>query len=176
MHQQVQYEGDLWVHYGQFYVESEDGEGFIDLDVSFRGQSNGICGAAQQGRLFLVTGLHTGTVHLTVALCESEPPIDPSWEEVVECSFEHSGGPAQICEWGGERAHPLRLSATAYRVRYCAKSMLAEWELTSDEGPLQHYSLQFWPAAIQPDRVIKVSGQCANYWHSEARKGFRSDR
>ena len=44
MHQQVQYEGDLWVHYGQFYVESEDGEGFIDLDVSFRGQSNGICG------------------------------------------------------------------------------------------------------------------------------------
>lgn len=49
-----------WVHYGQLYVESS--ENSADLHECFAGQRNGLCGAAVPGKLFLITGLHTGKV------------------------------------------------------------------------------------------------------------------
>ena len=33
-----------------------------DLAAAFAGQRNGLCGAAVPGRLWLITGRHTGTV------------------------------------------------------------------------------------------------------------------
>ena len=50
--------GPAWVAYGQIYVESAEGWG--ELGECFGGQQNGLCGAAIGGRLFLITGLHTG--------------------------------------------------------------------------------------------------------------------
>ncbi len=164
------YSGDLHVHYGQFYVEPADGD-YVDMAQAFRGQSNGICGGAQSGRLFLVTGIHTGTVRLTVEHAESEPPIDPLWEEVVECSFKHEHNHLLLREWGAEAEYPLQLPVGTYRARYCAKSMLADWQLLNDDGPIQTYLLQFWPAHHRVDEVLRVSGECAQYWHAEVRKG-----
>lgn len=169
MQRQVIFSGDLHVHYGQFYVEPGDGD-FVDMDQALRGQSNGICGAAQRGRLFLVTGIHTGTVHLTVEHTDVEPSLDPTWEEVVECSFEHERHSLLLREWAAEAEYPLALPTGTYRVRYCAKSMLADWQLLDGDGPLQTYLLQFWPANNRADEVIKVSGECATYWHAEVRK------
>jgi hypothetical protein len=78
-----------WVHYGQLYVESSDF--YADLGECFGGQQNGLCGAAIQGKLFLITGLHTGKVGFTVELHDEAPPIDDEWEEIVEASFEPAG-------------------------------------------------------------------------------------
>lgn len=55
--------GDVWVHYGQIYVES--GQGSPGLAEGFAGQENGLCGGAVAGTLFLITGLHTGDVGFT---------------------------------------------------------------------------------------------------------------
>jgi hypothetical protein len=83
-----------WVHYGQIYVES--GEDYPDLAECFGGQSNGLCGAAMPGILFLITGLHTGEVGFTVELYDAPPPIDDDWQEIVEASFRPTGEAALV--------------------------------------------------------------------------------
>lgn len=37
--------------------------------------------------LFLMTGLHTGIVGISIHLFDAEPDIDESWEEIVDVSF-----------------------------------------------------------------------------------------
>ena len=159
------------VHYGQFYVEPVDGDSVsMEMARAFAGQSNGICGAARAGRLFLITGIHTGSVHVTVEHVDAKPPLDDSWEEIVECSFIHSASTLILREWAAEAECQLGIQPGTYRVRYCAKCMLADWQLHDGDGPLQVYLLQFWPEQAGPDTVLKVTGECAQYWHSEARK------
>ncbi|MCW7540903.1 hypothetical protein OOT46_24075 [Aquabacterium sp. A7-Y] len=50
-------------------------------------QVNGLLGAAFPTFLYLVFGLHTGDVRLTIRLCDSEPKREAFWEEAVEVSF-----------------------------------------------------------------------------------------
>ena len=169
MSSQVLYSDIINVHYGQFYVEPADDD-FVDMDQALAGQTNGICGAAQSGRLFLITGIHTGSVQLTVEHLANMPPADDSWEEVVECSFTHGASSLFLREWAAEAEYKLDLPRGTYRVRYCAKSMLADWQLQDGDGPLQLYLLQFWPEQTRADGVLKVTGECAQYWHSEPRK------
>ena len=69
------FEGAVRVQYGQVYVLSDPS--LVDVTDCFVGQRNGLCGAAAEGRLFLVTGLHTGHVAFRVELHEREPPLDP---------------------------------------------------------------------------------------------------
>jgi hypothetical protein len=90
--------GDVWVHYGQIYVES----GHVpppELGECFAGQQNGLCGGAVPGCLFLLTGLHTGTVGFVVELHDHPPALDDSREEIVEVSF-RSAGEASLVGWG----------------------------------------------------------------------------
>lgn len=173
MSSQILFTGAINIEYGQFYVDPGPAasEGVVadfadPLRASFRGQSNGICGAARQGSLFLITGLSQGTVRVTVELAQAEPPRDEAWEEVVECAFAHEAARLFLSEWERERRQPLALPRGAYRVRYGAKSMLDDSQADED-GPVQEYLLQFWPAPPSRDEVIKVSGDCARYWHGE---------
>lgn len=78
-----------WVHYGQIYVRS--GEDYPDFEACFTDQVNGLCGASKPGHLFMITGLHTGHVGFTVELHDELPPVDDSWQEVVEVSFRPRG-------------------------------------------------------------------------------------
>jgi hypothetical protein len=80
--------GPAWVAYAQIYVESS--EDFHDLGECFGGQHNGLCGAAAAGKLWLVTGLHSGRVGFTVEVHDEAPPLDDSWEEIVEASYRPS--------------------------------------------------------------------------------------
>ena len=92
------FSGPLWVHYGQAYVVV--GSWDTDLAASFRGQVNGLHGAAAPGLLFLITG-HTGRVGFTVDVCTSPPPIDDSWEEIVEVPFIVTVPEVTLEEWPG---------------------------------------------------------------------------
>jgi hypothetical protein len=164
--------GEVHVHYGQIYVHSEGGAPFEgDLSACFAGQRNGLCGAAVAGTLFLITGLHTGEVGLTVEVHETEPP-DDGGEDVVEVSFP-AEGPARLVTWGGEDWWDLELAPGSYRVRYSGTGMDAGRELDTrlgGEPPQDSYLLRFWPAPPAPDVVVRETSATAAYWHDFARK------
>ncbi|MGW3208131.1 hypothetical protein [Streptomyces sp. NPDC001135] len=165
-------EGEVHVHYGQLYVESDPDSHGPGLAEAFAGQSSGLCGAAIPGTLWLTTGLHTGDVGFTVEVHDHAPPLDPSWEDVVEVSFRPASDSTELVLWGGEGSWDLGLDETDYRVRYCAHGMdAAQHEETRLDGepPLDRYLLQFWPAPPTPDTLVKQTSGMAAYWHDYAR-------
>ncbi|MDQ0605476.1 hypothetical protein QF037_009821 [Streptomyces canus] len=164
-------EGEVFVHYGQIYVESDPESFGPDLAEAFAGQRAGLCGAAIPGALWLSTGLHTGDVGFTVEVHEEPPALDPQWEDVVEVSFQPVSSDSRLVQWAGEAVWGLDLEETDYRVRYCAKRMdEANRKDTrlDDEPQLDCYLLQFWPAPPQTDRVLKQTSEIAAYWHTYA--------
>ncbi|MEU3087819.1 hypothetical protein ACWCQ0_29270 [Streptomyces massasporeus] len=165
-------EGEVHVHYGQIYVESDPDDRVPDLAEAFAGQRAGLCGAATPGFLWLHTGLHTGDVGFTVEVCDQAPPLDPAWEDVVEVSFRPASDRSSLVQWAGEDSWDLDLEETDHRVRYCASGMDRAKETdtrTADEPQLDRYLLQFWPAPPEPDRVLKETSRTAAYWHRYAR-------
>ncbi|MEU0169276.1 hypothetical protein ABZ214_28115 [Streptomyces iakyrus] len=165
-------EGEVHVHYGQIYVHSDPDSYGPDLAEAFAGQSAGLCGAATAGALWLSTGLHTGEVGFTVEVHDHAPPLDPSWEDVVEVSFRPASADSALVEWAGEDSWDLGLDETDYRVRYCATGMdraRAADTRMDDEPQLDRYLLQFWPAAPEPARVLKETSRTAAHWHGYAR-------
>jgi hypothetical protein len=174
----VLYSGELDVCYAQFYVVTAGADQWIDMKAAFAGQTNGLCGSGQSGRLFFVTGTHTGKVRVTVEYTTTRPDFEATWEEQVECSFEvKSGGPTVLADWEGEQSHALQLSPRIYRVRYSARGMLADWEANPNPHDLQCYRIQLWPSPSRPDEILRVNGECAKYWHAEVAKsgGLNSD-
>ncbi|MFI2635332.1 hypothetical protein ACH5A2_33905 [Streptomyces collinus] len=165
-------EGDVHVHYGQIYVQSDPDSYGPGLDEAFAGQSAGLCGAATAGALWLNTGLHTGEVGFTVEVHDHAPPLESSWEDVVEVSFRPASADSALVEWAGEDSWDLGLDETDYRVRYCATGMdraRAADTRMAEEPQLDRYLLQFWPAAPEPDRVLKETSRTAAHWHGYAR-------
>src|SRR5262249_12792354 len=67
------FEDKIHVHYGQAYILMSEMPN-PGLNDAFRGQTNGLCGAAVRGALWLVTGLHTGQVGFTVDVLDAAPP------------------------------------------------------------------------------------------------------
>jgi hypothetical protein len=160
----------VWVHYGQLYVGSGGGE-FAGLPECFGGQRNGLCGAADPGLLFLITGLHTGEVAFAVELHDEPPPVDDGWEDVVEVSFRPMGGEASLIGWAGEWTQPLGLAEADYRVRYCGTGMDEGCSMDTrmpDDQVVERHLLQFWPAPPAPDRIVRQGSAIAAYWHDFA--------
>ena len=163
---------EVHVDYGQFYVCGRTASAHPDPAESFRGQVNGLCGAANGGTLFLMTGTHLGRVGCIVELHLSEPALTGAWEDAVEASF--AAGPEELylTEWGGGAWYPLALPAGGYRVRYSARGM-DEARLHDRPGrhepPWDCYLLQFWPAAPAADRVLRETSSQAAYWNGWAR-------
>ena len=165
------FDGRLWVHYSQAYV-LPNGSFEIDLEGSFWGQRNGLCGSAAGDSLFLTTGLHTGGVAFVLDVLDAEPPIDPSWEEIVEASFSVGPSGISLMEWAGQASYRIPISPGTYRVRYCAMNMQRGRDTDNIlEGmpPVDSYSLAIWPSMASPDVVIKQTSEIAAYWHRFAR-------
>lgn len=166
-------EGEVHVHYGQIYVESDPDDHGPGLAEAFAGQRAGLCGAATPGFLWLNTGLHTGDVGFTVEVRDQAPPLDPKWEDVVEVSFRPASERTALVQWAGEDSWDLDLEETDHRVRYCAQGMDRAGETdtrSADEPQLDRYLLQFWPAPPEPDRVLKETSRTAAHWHRYARR------
>ncbi len=184
------FEGLLKVSYGQAYVLT----GVMvnpHMEDAFRGQTNGLCGAAAQGALWLVTGLNTGQVGFTVDVLDAAPPIDDAWEEIVEVSFTVAEEDEELeyddieiiereialVEWAGERSYPIPLGPGSSRARYCARGMefgsqFAEYfeqgVIKDVDEIVDFYALSFWPAIFAEDRIIKQTSEIARYWHEVA--------
>jgi hypothetical protein len=164
------FDGELRVHYGQVYVWS--GPDYPLLEQAFAGQTNGLCGAAWPGALFMITGLHTGRVRFTVESHDEQPHDDDGWEDVVEVSFTPASSRIVLAQWAGEASWPLDLAEIGFRARYCGNGMddgRAADTILYGEPSRDRYMLQFWPAPVAPDRVLKVTSDVAAYWHRYAR-------
>jgi hypothetical protein len=143
-----------------------------DFQEACRGQQNGLCGAAVPGALSFATGLHTGTVPMTVQWFDDEPPVDEQWEDVVEVPFTPTGSDLFLDLF--EDAVDLRLPAVVpLRARFCASGIDAAHELSiSDDGELgpDRYLLQLWPADPRPDEVVRQTSEIAASWHRITRE------
>jgi hypothetical protein len=165
------FDGQLHVHYGQAYV-LPNAQGTSELPDCFQSQTNGLCGAAMSSQLFLITGLHTGQVRLSVDVLDAPPPLDQTWEEVVEVPFMINVEGAYLYDWNGECVCKIPLSPGTYRVRYCARGMDRGKEVDTileDEEPVDFYNLAFWTADFLPDAVLKQTSEIAAYWHEYAK-------
>ncbi|MDQ0945961.1 hypothetical protein [Streptomyces sp. V1I1] len=163
------FSGEVHVGYGQLYVCSDESH---YLENSFAGQRTGLCGGAVPGHLFLLTGMHTGCVPITVELHETEPSVDADvWEDIVEVSFRPVSDEVVLAEWGGG-LYPLPLSEISYRVRYYCQGMDEAHNAVRDVGEpvVDEYLLRFWPSPPAPDCVVKETSQAAAYWHEFARE------
>ncbi|MEU4652983.1 hypothetical protein AB0G32_03370 [Streptomyces sp. NPDC023723] len=159
--------GEVWVEYGQTWVESDPDGRIPLLHETFAGQEQGLCGAATPGFLSLITGLHTGYVDCTVETHDAEPALDPAWQEVVEASFRPVSERTRLARWD------LGLPLTDHRVRYCARDMDEGQQRDTrspGETPADAYLLQFWPAPPAPARVLRQTSPHAAYWHDFARE------
>lgn len=162
------FDGKLWVHYGQAYVLSPECETLAPEDA-FTDQRNGLCGAAVPGGLFLTTGLHTGYVNLRVRVHHVAPPVDASWDEVVEAGWSLNCGPAVLQDWEARAVCEIPLEPGSYRVRYCARRFgQAEEGEENDQEPVESYLLEFWPARPEDDAVLKQTSEHAAYWNAAA--------
>lgn len=166
------FSGNINIEYGQFYIgpADEDDEDFFEPDEAFEGQENGICGAAQSGKLFFVTGIQNGTIAVQIDLHETEPAIEHSYEEVVEVSFTRGQASVSLLEWGESEGPDLGLQLGYYRVRYCIDGMEKDYDEDGDwEAPVpgQRHLIQIWSGAQDKDKVEKQTSDMASYWHKE---------
>ena len=157
------------VNYGQAYLELAgpfDGS----MEDCFRGQQNGICGAAASDVLFLTTGLHTGQVGFTINLFEADQGIDDRWDEIVEVSLLAPKSEISLVEWAAETGHKMLIIPGTYRARYHARGMQAGSDLDTNTttSAVDTYRLDLWKADRAPDRVIKQTSEIAAYWHDWA--------
>ncbi|MYW90386.1 hypothetical protein G3I59_07055 [Amycolatopsis rubida] len=162
--------GEAPVSYAQIHVQSWPG--MPKESEYFGGQRNGLCGAAVPGCLSLVTGLNSGRVGFRAELHDEAPPLDETWEDIVEVSFRPTGA-VSLVAWGGYGSWPLDLDAIGYRVRYSGSRMDEAHRLGIPEGEEfepDRYLLQFWPGPPEPDRVVKQTSATAAYWHAAARE------
>lgn len=158
------------VEYGQIYV-MDGTTTWSDPISSIGGQRNGLCGARWPGALVLITGLHTGQVLFTVNVDETAPPIDDSWEDIVEVSYVPGTDEVSLVEMNGNASYPIPLTpGRSYRVRYHASGMDSAQGQFPDENELagDRYLLSFWPAPPTDDAILKQTSEYAAYWHRTA--------
>jgi len=124
------------------------------------------------GSLLLLTGLWVGGVGFAAELHDSRPDVDESWEEIVEVSFRPVSGETVLRQWNGAVSWELGLEEGDYRVRYSAIAMDAgrSRNVREDDEPQtdDRYLLQFWPAALEPARLLKQTGRAAASSHKFA--------
>lgn len=162
---------EVHVDYGQIFVES--GGDDCDLYDAFAGQEGvGLCGGAEHGMLLLLTGLRIGGVDFTAELHESRPALDETWEEIVEVPFRPASEETHLRQWNAQNRWELGLEVRDYRVRYSATGMDAGSgkNVREDDEPRtdDRYLLQFWPAPLEPARLLKQTSGKAAYWHDFA--------
>jgi hypothetical protein len=111
----------IHVHYGFLTLAGAD-EDAGGMPGAYRGQVNGLCGAAVPGSLHMHTGLHTGDVGVRIELHADEPGLDDAYQDAVEVFFTNSSEELMLSAFDSG-AGPVDLPAGIYRARYCAKDM-----------------------------------------------------
>ncbi len=171
LQENVVFSGRMFTYYGQMYIVSGDYEAGLASHASFIGQTNGICGGAVPGGLYLRVGVHTGEVCITVEIHEHVPLVDDAWEEIVEVSCNFNSLPISLQSWAGESSLSLPLLAGSYRARLCANGFAQSETIDIFGDPsVESYCLILWPEKRRPDEVLKQTSDIAIFRNQQARK------
>lgn len=162
------FDGDIDVHYRFIHLCAPGAD--VELAIP-TGQVNGICLASSQHLSFL-TGLHSGSVRFAVEWLEAEPPLDESWEEIVEVPFDVPQRDLVLSAFEDSRVVTLP-SSGPHRARLNAHGMQEGRDLDTAWpqrlGP-DRYLLQLWPAAPSRDAVVRETSDFAMRLHQHARR------
>lgn len=160
------FSGTLFTSYCQMFVVSGDRTAELLPGPAFAGHRNGLLGGAVASGLFLCVGVHTGEVHITVKCFSSKPPIDESWEEIVEASCTFRDAPISLEGWGSLINVDLPLVAGDYRARLSANGYgLSEGLRVFGDPSVEQYELSIWPAVLGIDEVVKQTRALAGHRH-----------
>lgn len=159
----------VFTDYGQFTIEWGDPADVWDGDPDrfFDGQVNGWVGAAQAGHLLVVIARRSGGSAVRIERCEAAPAVRDD-EDVVEVSIRVEPGSVVMWRsWAAESEGALDLPPGDYRVRVSAAGRDRGHAEEFAEGVVDRYVLELWPAAVEPDAVVRVGSEEAAYWHAE---------
>jgi hypothetical protein len=143
------------VQYHQFNISDEDGSAGSDLPPDHNGLVR-----VTDGVVTVLTGIHTGTVHVTVARHESEPaPDDGDWQECVEISAHSASGDLMVRGLMDDLDEELPVLSFDgpgdYRLRIHARGRDTAVDLAPDEVT-EWYLIQVWPACVGPATVLRL--------------------
>ena len=141
-----------------------------NVDAAFRGQTNGLLGAAVPGELALDVALRSGYFGMRVETLEVAPPASAEWEDVVEVSFAPRNPYVVFLNYDTDALLEMTLAVQPYRVRLSARNMDAaasqQLVIDEDEPLIDHYCMSFWPAPRGPDEILRRSSQIAASKHA----------
>ncbi|MDT0386007.1 hypothetical protein [Streptomyces dubilierae] len=126
-----------------------------DLDASRTGLVS-----ADGGAIEVVTGIHTGDVHVTVETYAQAPDPDPGWEEIAEISCRSSSGQLLVTSFMDEPADLPSLAFQGpgpYRLRVHARGRGRAVGQTMVDEVVESYLIQSWPAAHQDASLVKAT-------------------
>ena len=120
--------------YGQFDLVWAEPGGFDgDFDRFFRGQVNGLVGAADPNGIYMNFARRSGGSPVKAVLREGPPETDESFQDIVEVSLTvPPDGEVQWMSWAAETSGTLDLPAGSYRLRVSARDR--------DEGAAGEFS------------------------------------
>ena len=149
------------VDYSQFYIQTGEPEDFEPLWLDDYGLS--LASEFAPGQFLMTCMRQWAELPVRVQILEQHPgEPDPAWGDVVEVSIVAGDRPA-ITGWGGETPTSLPLDVgVSYRLRYLIKDA----DLARDDEPGDSYWVQFWPAPIDPPRILVQESLAGIYWHA----------
>jgi hypothetical protein len=157
--------------FGQLDLTWSDDGGFDgDWERFFAGQTNGLVGAADPDGVYLNLARRSGGSPVRVVLLDAAPgEPDARWEDVVEVSTAvPDGAEVRWATWGGEDSGDLEaVTPGEYRVRVSARGRNAGRDGEFEDGVVDWYLVELWPAAPAPDAILRTGSDDAAYWHRE---------
>jgi hypothetical protein len=133
------------VQYHQFEISDEDGPTGPDMDRGHNGRLR-----VADGVITVMTGIHTGDVHVTVALHPCAPAPDTGdWQEIVEISAHSASGELTLRGLMDDLDEELPVLSHHgpgdYRLRVHARGRDTAIDQAPDEVT-EWYLIQAWPA------------------------------
>jgi hypothetical protein len=159
---------DAWVVEEGVWDVRAPGKWVAHTGRAFRGQANGLLGAAVDGVMVLVVPGMYGKYRTRVELGGRRPPV-PRWcEDVVEAPFRSDG--ELVMSSFESFSDTWQVEPGTYRVRYCVTGLDAAATEDEFDGDDYHtytgrHLLQLWPAPIAPDEVVRVGSDWAAERH-----------
>ncbi|CAM5271990.1 hypothetical protein GCM10010329_77460 [Streptomyces spiroverticillatus] len=142
---------EVWVEYRQFYLADPDLG--IGLTPTPDAAHDEILAVADDAAL-VVTGLHTGNIHLSVQSADTDPgPAPGDWEHITEATLTSTTGTLLV---HGYEEGPLEdlpnltpRGPGPYHLRLHNRGRVRAEALDTtgpDEESGEHYFLQIWPS------------------------------
>jgi len=149
--------GAALVHaeYHRFQITDPQGPVADDLNPSHTGLVS-----ADGGAIEVITGIHTGDVHVTVEPHSQLPDPAQGWEEIAEISCHSPSGELLVTSFTDDPADLPSLASQgpgSYRLRVHACGRDRAVDHTMVDEVVESYLIQSWPAAHQEPLLVKAT-------------------